>query len=219
MQLALRWARDPKSYHVEPAKLPEKRGLVSVLSSVPEGPFITRNGQAPLAESDYYKVRFAKEPLYKRLAICADDDEGALDFVREFGFLGRADARREPVAMICDHIRAVRWLLDATKREDWSAVNDWLEKNRRLVDPRVVIGHDEDGRHQVRYQPVSLIGALYLQLLQDKSSGARYKRCKRPGCSTVFYYGPNTGRRETADYCGNTCRVKHFLEMQKEQAR
>jgi hypothetical protein len=153
--------------------------------------------------------------------------------VSKFGLL-RSDGRRERVADICDHIRTIRWLLDAAKGEEWDAINLWLkgfhlvangERQRlRLSKSRVpirrefLIGSDKNGRPRIEEAPPTLVEALYLQLLQDATGSKDAKLCRRPGCGEWFYYGPKTGRRSTGEYCSDGCRVKHFIEK-KEQSK
>lgn len=210
--------------------VPTKTILEEGGSTEPPGPtvWIKRKG----GKLNYRKVRFEKELIYKRLAATETTPDGALAFVEKFGFL-RSVGHREKVTDICKHILTMQWLLNALRDDDRYAINIWLigtewyrdEKGKLLsrsarppVRRGLRYGSDEDDRPQLEDAPLTLIEALYLQCLRDASGSKDYKLCRRPGCGTWFYFGPNTGKRSTAKYCSDRCRVTDFLQR-KEQSR
>jgi hypothetical protein len=56
--------------------------------------------------------------------------------------------------------------------------------------------------------PASLIQFLWLQFALHAASDARLLRCER--CSQPFRVGTGTGRRGTAKFCSNACKVAAF---------
>ncbi len=237
--------KDPTGYRivVEPPTKPRKvverkrslgRGCPDPGKTLLEGDgskstsWIVRNG----VKLVYEYVRFEKEPIYKKLAATKPTPDGALAFVQKFGFL-RSVGHHERVEEICNHIRTMQWLVNALRCDEREAINLWLagyflyedskgksrlSSARPPVRPGLQIGGDEADRPQLQEAPPTLIEALYLQCLQDATGSKDSKLCRRPDCGTWFYYGPNTGKRSTAKYCSDGCRVKHFIER-KEQSK
>ena len=216
-RLSLLWGRCADGYELvaPPRGKTLAEGGGSVTAAEIAASLVVRRRSARLS---FRQVRFCRtgaQPLYKRLANISPTPQGALSFIEAFGLL--ANRRSESVGDVLSHRAAIRMLLAAARRDDWETIELWLIDNGTVVRSRFAIGFADDGRPEVLHQPTTLISAIYLQLLQDKAAGTQYKRCKRPGCPEYFYYGPNTGRRETAEYCTPSCRTKHFL-MKRSQA-
>ena len=214
---------DPKGYRIV-VKQPKKPGktLAEGAGLEPSEPttwIVCHN----VGKLDYARVMFEKEPIYKKLARTKPTPEGALAFVQKYGFL-LSTSSRERVEDICNHIQTMQWLLKALKDDDRLSINLWLKGfdpgdlkslYREPVRRGLKIGTDESDRKQLWDSPPTLIEALYLQCLQDETGNKHSKLCLRPGCGNDFYYGPNTGRRSTAKYCSEGCRVKHFMERKE----
>jgi len=83
------------------------------------------------------------------------------------------------------------------------------------------IFHHSPGQPQPRlfFQPRDLLGAAYLQLMQDAAQGAILRLCARPGCGEWFYYGPGTKHRETALYHSPRCQKAHAYLKTKGMAQ
>jgi hypothetical protein len=151
--------------------------------------------------------------LYEHLVRRSPDD-----FVNTYGLLWTR-GRRESVDYFVRRQHAVAELLTAKKTDDWDAAKIWFEYNPEAVRLVAVLGEDEAGRPQLEFQPRNLLGFIVAQLIQDWTSGATYKWCKRPACPEWFYYGPGTAHRETAQYCSQTCKAAHFYERKKGKSK
>jgi hypothetical protein len=62
----------------------------------------------------------------------------------------------------------------------------------------------------VVFVPSSLIQFLWLQLALHAASNAKLRRCEH--CSNPFRVGTGTGRRDTAKFCSNACKVAAFRQ-------
>jgi hypothetical protein len=67
-----------------------------------------------------------------------------------------------------------------------------------------------DGNIAVVFVPSSLIQFLWLQLALHAASNAKLLRCEH--CGIPFRVGTGTGRRDTAKFCSNACKVAAFRE-------
>ena len=166
--------------------------------------------------------------LYRILADVSDD-ESALAFVKAHGFLNGAKAKDKPVGDVLDAAAAMRWLVDAIDKKRWAALTDALNRAEQdyVIFETGGIGRLgavfdwQEGmeRPNLHFRPGSLLGAIYLQALQDASGGAELQKCDRPGCPKYFQVGPGTGRprlnRDVA-YCTPKCQKAHAYMKRKE---
>jgi hypothetical protein len=65
-------------------------------------------------------------------------------------------------------------------------------------------------RLEMVFAPPDLIQAMWLQFAQFACSQAQLFRCQR--CGKPFQVGTGTGRRRTAKFCSNACKVAAFRE-------
>jgi hypothetical protein len=171
---------------------------------------IVRNG------GEVYKGdRLTIDGLYHRLADRRSTEKGALDFVRQFGFLKGESS--ESVEFICEQIKIFRHLISLKQSQKWGGIRYWLSRNSEFIrlNPELLAGDPPE----VFFRPSTLLDAIYLQFFEDLSSGANLRLCKRPGCREWFKYGPGTLHRNTAQYCSPKCQNAHKYAKRKEGAQ
>lgn len=161
----------------------------------------------------------------------ADTDSGDIDaivrFTDRFGVIGggaRYDLRFRPPGTplalpggymfnttedeFRRHQNTMREALTAWENDNWSEVirlfNE-VEFGRGHIRPR--LGNHKLGV-ELLFVPTNLIEFMWLQFALFMASQAKLFRCER--CNTPFLVGSGTGRRETAKFCSNACRVAVF---------
>ena len=212
MQLRLLWPVDLKKYRIEPGTPPSGR---TIAESVSGGPNVVRNG-GKLDFQDRFKV----DGLWRRLADTEPTEDGVLDFMGNYGFL-RSTRRGESLSFICNEIEVMRNLVVAIEREDWLALDQWLLNNRNAIRLGAEF-HQEKGwpRPDLFFGPRTMMDAIYLQALQDATSGTDLRKCDRPGCPEYRAVGPGTGRWRTKRpvfYCTPTCQKAHaYMKLKGE---
>jgi hypothetical protein len=158
-------------------------------------------------------VRFAKDT--------AASARGMQDFCSRFGLLGggRPDITRrdKPIfesSAVSDFLfqqRIMRRALDLFERGDCSElVNQWNSSQQGLALVRTELRVGPEGRVEMVFVPPDLVRAMWFQFAQFACSQAQLFRCER--CNEPFIVGAGTGRRKTAKYCSNACKVAAFKE-------
>jgi hypothetical protein len=203
-KLSLPWPVDREGYRIE--KVGGGRTIAE-----PSHTLIVRNG-GPLDFIDVMKI----DGLYHRLADCPATAEGALSFVRRYGFLRRGDGDSENHDDITHTIRVVRSLLKIKEAGNWERLHLWVINNPKigLLRPELLAGEPPE----LFFRPVTLHDAIYLQFLGDLTASANLRKCKRPGCGEWFNYGPGTQHRNTALYCSPKCQNADKYMKRKEGA-
>ena len=129
----------------------------------------------------------------------------------QHGFL-RAEGR-ESVARINNEIKVARFLVATIDREDWSTLDHWLLENRDVMRLNPEFRQEEGWpRPDLFFRPRDLLDAIYLQALQNATSGTDLRKCERPGCPEYRAVGPGTGRWRTKRkvwYCSPKCQKAH----------
>jgi hypothetical protein len=74
-----------------------------------------------------------------------------------------------------------------------------------------------DGKIGYVHVPSGLSGAMWLQLAQHIASEAKLLRCVY--CNAPIRVGPGTGRRSSARYCQNACKVAAFRKRHHPNAK
>jgi hypothetical protein len=163
--------------------------------------------------------------LFARFADSGHDSDGMLEFCNQFGLLGgfrpdiaRGDGRptRESVHLdvLLEHHAQLRRASNLFESGKYSQlIKLWRAVGAALV--RTELRVDEDGRLHMVMVPPDLIRALWFQLAGYACSGARLFRCER--CNKPFTVGTHTGRRKTAMYCSNACKVAAFQARQRDE--
>jgi hypothetical protein len=170
----------------------------------------------------YEQYRPSKIPaLFVRFAVDTPNNaQGMLEFCNCFGTPGGTwsdmGSTREPPS--AEHVlvrdllasqwnlrRAFRFHQEGNIRE---LIRTWNQYGQTgLLRSELVMG--KDGL-QMLLTPMDLVQAMWLQLAQLSCSRAPVFRCER--CSTPFTVGSGTGRRKTAKFCSNACKVAAFKE-------
>lgn len=235
-KLRLFWPVDIEGYRLESAKPVERRkpverkGLLSRGWPVPAKTLLEKD--EPKFTSWIvrkggrldFQDRCKGDGLWRQLADTKPTEEGAVTFVRRFGFL-HTRGRRESVAFICEQIKVMRSIVDAIKREDWAALDLWLLDHGKAIRLRPVF-HQQEGwlRPDLFFAPNTLLDAIYLRALQDATSGTDLRKCHRPGCPEYRAVGPGTGRWRTnrpanrpVFYCTPKCQKAHaYMKLKGE---
>jgi hypothetical protein len=156
--------------------------------------------------------------------------EGVLNFVSKFGPLGGSGRTfylnepvdymfNEPVASFLERQEALRQASELADAADWIGLVDCYNDIQNTgIHGQLLAGRPGRLRSQLRHQPhgkvalvfvpTNLIQLLWLQFAWRLSSGNKLLRCER--CSAPFIVGAGTGRRETAKFCSNACKVAAF---------
>jgi hypothetical protein len=121
-------------------------------------------------------------------------------------------------------VRLVRRLIAQAEKGDWEKIAESIEEEGDLarfpgrIELSGLIGYNEARQPHLEFRPRTLIGFIKAQLIQDFTTGAQYKLCKRPGCGEYFYFGPGTRKRNTAEYCSRKCQGAHAYEKRKGES-
>jgi hypothetical protein len=188
--LDFRWYRDPKGYRLMPAKVGKRRVGQSILDTLMEEVHparIVRNGGAL---QSYQPLKIPK--LFMYFADMAKSDDGVLKFVETYGPLTHDGLRKDGdvVPAMIDEAE------DMTKALRGGSVSRMMTKfNAWIVT-------DQTGM-RFKVSPVSLLDALWLQLVQSKSNFRECLQCAKP-----FEAGVG-GRRADAKFCSDKCRIKY----------
>lgn len=153
-------------------------------------------------------------PIHRRLF--PDTADAMLAFVREYGFLSRADADSETVAFLEDE-GAKLWLFDAVV-DPANADKDFNTFPTGTPYLRPVLTRVGGGRIAIQFEPVSLYSWLWLSLARGLASGAGFGRCLH--CEDEMQLGSEAGgRRAHTKFCSAKCRVGFSRRPKAEQVK
>jgi hypothetical protein len=157
-------------------------------------------------------VRFAKDTPASA--------KGMLEFCNRFGIPGsvradgprRGDVTREGinVGVLLEHQAKMRHAFNLFEARDSKALLLAFNASDGTSLARIELRQAEDGRLHWCHVPPDLIRAMWLQFAMYASSETKLFRCQR--CNEPFVVGTHTGRRSTAVYCSNACKVAAFKE-------
>ena len=117
-QFRLPWSVDLKGYEVRAGRAAKKRPDASKkLKRLPRSAVIVARGGDP----GFYDAMEC-DGLYHRFAAFPATQRGALDFVTEYGLLGKG--RMGEVNEICAHIRRVKELIGYKEERDWNRLRE-----------------------------------------------------------------------------------------------
>jgi hypothetical protein len=166
--------------------------------------------------------------LYSMFADAAPTPKGMRDFANLFGPLSIGERHINPlgaptmqIMAVSDMLRehsALRHAVGLLKAGQNAELTKYWNTRRDSVLAQVQLKMAPGWQIQFSLTPPSLIQAIWLQLAADACSGAQLFRCER--CGTPFTVGTGTGRRNTAKYCSNACKVGAYQERRRaEEAR
>jgi hypothetical protein len=156
----------------------------------------------------------------------ATTPEAVLKFVRRFGPLtrdGLDQNRGDEVTAMIAHASQMRKLLDAYIRGSREELAETLgpkgeplgQSPLSAIDVRLVFDPAAE-MPQLQFTAKSLLDAMWLQLGEDLTSGAAFRRCEH--CNAPFQAGPGTGRRVDAKFCSDAHRVA-FNSLKRARER
>ena len=143
------------------------------------------------------------------------------EFCNRFGLLGGGRAEfalpwdRGPpsfeasaVGSLLQHHRAIHRAFNRFENGDVSDLIKHCEGDDGLTFLRLRLASDATGQLGMTLMPPDLIRAMWLQFARHACSGAQLFRCQH--CNEPYEVGTGTGRRRTAKYCSNACKVAAF---------
>ena len=220
------WPVDKAGYDLElvkPRRSPG-RSPTQLTAGHTEPYYVIRRQGGPLS---YYRPLEDHPGLARRLADLAttapSDDTALRDFANECGLLGLwsfgvdpEEQRQEEVADWRSRARSLRhvfWLKDAGKLQ--AACELFNEHIHPRFTARI---HYQPAAADRRLQiaPLTLIGALWLQVAGELTHGTRFKKCRQ--CPTWFPVGRGAKYRSSREFCSNRCRMawhRHHKEKAK----
>jgi hypothetical protein len=151
------------------------------------------------------------DPVLYRQFAGAMAPEALVRFVNSFGLLDHP-SDPEPVPM-----------LEKAREEIALAVRYWTEGLAGDLERLINSKHSRfcEVTLQVRdsvpvFVPVNLRSAMWCALALAVRQNEQHRSCVR--CGTFFRFGPGTGRRETALFCGSKCQQANAYEARKAAA-
>ena len=184
----------------------------TLLTAGPEGAYIRGKG-GPLRA---YRPLEDFPGLHRRFAELPNDTLSILEFAHMFGLLGVGFEEpwlgEEDLPFWHRAIKGMSRLVHVIDAGDGDAASALFN---RSVRPRVTVRIEiEPGRRpEPKITPATLLGAMYIQVLDELTNALSFKKCK--WCPNWFSYGPGTGRRETKEFCSNRCRVAWNREKKR----
>jgi hypothetical protein len=190
-----------------------------------DGYRIDRSGLRSASER-FERYRPLETPaLFAKFADAPHNAEGLLKFCNQFGLLGggrpdialgqgKPGPQWEHEEELLRHHAKMRGALYLFEKGDSSQlIKRWNKEQQSLALIRAELRTDPDGKLRMVFVPPDLIRAMWLQFAQHAGSAERLFRCQR--CNEPFTVGPGTGRRGTAMYCSNACKVVVFQARKK----
>lgn len=160
-----------------------------------------------------YQPLATDSALFRRFADHPATAEGMLDFANAFGIPSGAGqwptegkySAASVDGLLSNHA-ALRRALDLHGIGDVSELVKRANGTWGKASVKWQIG--SDGKLIHRLVPFDLIHAMWLQFALYVESGNSLLKCDR--CGGPFLVGTGTGRRSTAKYCSNACKVASF---------
>jgi hypothetical protein len=152
----------------------------------------------------------------------ADD---MLGFCNRFGLLERAGPPLSPLqtptyeGVILDSLlRPHAAMRHAVKLFERGNTTELIRRcnEEGLAGARIELRKDRNGKLGLRLVPADLIRAMWMQFALHACSDAHLFSCER--CGGPFQVGSGTGRRSTAKYCSNGCKVAAFKARMQGRA-
>jgi hypothetical protein len=130
-------------------------------------------------------------------------EDGYLDFAQRYGLLGMGlDATPddcEDLYQWRERQQIIRSILIARDGEDAKeAIRLYNETNHFI---RTFIRTEETRKARIVVRPLTLFGAMLLQVADELTTGIKFKRCRN--CFIWFKY------RANKDFCSSKCRYAH----------
>jgi hypothetical protein len=217
------WLRSPDAYVIVPprshVRMWRPKGARERLVPNPDPtPSLSTAGERYF--ETYRPTEFPE--LFQRFVDMPATAEGMRDFYNKFGPL------RFGLERIGSRSLEPGWFSHGTPVRDALLLHASLRRAIELFESGNLSGlpeafkQEEEGWGQLRTElrpgtagklamvlvPTSLIQFLWLQFAQYAGSDAKLLRCQQ--CNQPFLVGTGTGRRDTAKFCSNRCKVAAF---------
>jgi hypothetical protein len=195
-----RWAVDQDGYEIE--RIAAREGS-SLVDTVYEHEVIRPRG-GPLRG---YRPMDDYPDLWRRFTACVDASS-ALAFVQKFGPISSFE-RVSPAEWVDNYVRnaeLIRQIAAHIDANDYvAAAALWNERARPSLTAGL-IPMQHPGKFEFRPIPVTLLGALLLQIGEAIAHSQQWRHCRNDGCPEWFRVGEgaHTSRRE---FCSDRCRV------------
>jgi hypothetical protein len=141
--------------------------------------------------------------------------KGMLDFCNKFGLLEghyrNVTGKLINVATACNPMLYHHSLMhEAVLAFELKQVDKAITlcNSYSLAKGAIRLHRNSNGAISIALLPENLIQAMWIQLALHIASGTRLLQCEH--CSTPFIVGTGTGRRNTAKYCSNACKLAAF---------
>jgi hypothetical protein len=106
---------------------------------------------------------------------------------------------------------AILRAIHARERGEWGQLESLINEGLRgQIAP--LFRRTDDGRFVSGLEPLSLIGAIWLQLANHVATGSTLRRCEE--CRKWFVLAPGS-KRVDATYCGGACKARAYRKRKK----
>jgi hypothetical protein len=179
-----------------------------------------KDGALESASRRFERYRPTEFPaLFQQFADMPRSAEGMRDFANGFGLLNggaRPPSKTTYAAtlvypLLTDH-RALCAAITRFEAGEAVTLTQLYNRDRGgdkgLGQLRTELRSHPDGKISLVFVPSSLIEFLWFQFALHVASDAKLLRCER--CGLPFPVGTRTGRRATARFCSNPCKVASF---------
>lgn len=219
------WYVDQHGYKLEFQE--DEPGKTSLTAKIPGWRLARKGGPLreywPLDEHPGLFRRFANLPEDLSPEDLSPEPKALLEFANEFGLLGTWAISTgqmpdsEDLIGWRDDIRSFRAMVGAI---DDGRVREACEAFRGNTGPRMTVRIEHapfGGRYpSLHVAPLTLVGALWLQVAGQLTQGLKFRKCKHKQCPTHFPVGARTRFRKTKVFCSDRCRVAWNRQKKKE---
>jgi hypothetical protein len=171
------------------------------------------------ANSDQYEpTRPLNVVLFKVFADWEATPDGMVEFCNAYGQLriGPGGQGIEPVAWMLEHQALIRQFVRRVEASDASGLIEGLKRGWG-GNCSLRLRRRENGSLAPILVPDTLLSAMWMQLALHAASQAKLLTCHQ--CGKPFEVGTGTGRRETAMYCSNACKVAAFKASKRRTSK
>ncbi|WEX77987.1 hypothetical protein PYH37_002831 [Sinorhizobium numidicum] len=156
-----------------------------------------------------FRVKSLEDPMALRL-VNARNIDALASFTSRFGMPAPPDYKADREWMLVPLLESLREELEEglqlTNADEDSGRALWAERYLRNVSFYPAFEHSEDAKRQkLVFKPSSLADLMFCEVAFALEAGAKLRHCEH--CGSVFLTGHLTGRRASAVYCSDRCRV------------
>lgn len=205
--VSLAWKRPVDGMEIDKAA-----GTVTVLDVASNEIFVPRTDRT---QDVTYQVTNLEDPIVMRF-VNAHRENSLLDFLSRFGRLSANPMYRLEVELEARLL--LTHLLSSTTHFAHEPVKDrvrWVNEMLSHADLKASFDYAGPGQSaQVVLHPQDLLGLMAMEVALAHEAGAVVGQCAN--CGKLYLTGPLTGRRSSAVYCSDKCRVAANRKSKKE---